>query len=86
MAVVDQVQTPTLVVHSEDDLRCPLEQAHRYYAALKMRGVPTELVVFPGENHELSRAGTPHHRKQRFEHILNWWARYLPTEANPARS
>ncbi|MCU1574369.1 MAG: peptidase [Micrococcaceae bacterium] len=84
MAVVDQVQTPTLVLHSEDDLRCPVEQAHRYYTALKMGGVPTELVVFPGENHELSRSGTPHHRKQRFEHILNWWSRYLPTEANPA--
>ena len=70
MAQVDQVRTPALVIHSEDDLRCPVEQAHRYYTALKLRGVETELLVFPGENHELSRSGTPHHRKQRFEHIL----------------
>uniref|UniRef100_UPI0039F0BA5B alpha/beta hydrolase family protein n=1 Tax=Sinomonas sp. G460-2 TaxID=3393464 RepID=UPI0039F0BA5B len=83
MACVDAVTTPTLVVHSEEDWRCPIEQAQRYYAALRLRGVETELLVFPGENHELSRSGTPHHRKQRFEHILRWWARHLPTDANP---
>ncbi|MCH6470368.1 S9 family peptidase [Sinomonas terrae] len=83
MAFVGQVETPCLVVHSEEDWRCPIEQAQRYYAALKLRGVEAELLVFPGENHELSRSGTPHHRRQRFEHILRWWARYLPTAANP---
>ncbi|NUP74345.1 MAG: S9 family peptidase, partial [Sinomonas sp.] len=85
MARVEDVATPTLVKHSEEDWRCPIEQAQRYYAALKLRGIDTELLVFPGENHELSRSGTPHHRKQRFEHILRWWARHLPTDANPAR-
>ncbi|WP_427017776.1 S9 family peptidase [Pseudarthrobacter sp. P1] len=84
MAQVGSVRTPTLVVHSENDLRCPLEQAQRYYTALKMQGVPTAMLVFLGENHELSRTGTPHHRKQRFEAILDWWARHLPTAANPA--
>ncbi|PTT61701.1 S9 family peptidase [Arthrobacter sp. HMWF013] len=81
---VDRVRTPTLVVHSEDDLRCPLEQGQRYYTALKRRGVETGLLVFPGEDHELSRSGTPNHRRQRFEHVLDWWARFLPTAANPA--
>ncbi|MFI5086070.1 MAG: S9 family peptidase [Actinomycetales bacterium] len=85
MAVVDQVRTPTLVIHSEEDLRCPIEQGQRYYAALKARDVPAELLIFPGENHELSRAGRPLHRKSRFDHILRWWARYLPTAANPVR-
>ncbi|WP_138413653.1 alpha/beta hydrolase family protein [Sinomonas gamaensis] len=84
MACVDDVRTPTLVIHSEEDWRCPIEQAQRYYAALKLSGVVTELLVFPGENHELSRSGTPHHRKQRFEHILRWWGRHLPTAANPS--
>ncbi|WP_052207645.1 alpha/beta hydrolase family protein [Sinomonas humi] len=83
MAFVGQVETPCLVVHSEEDWRCPIEQAQRYYAALKLRGVETGLLVFPGENHELSRSGTPHHRRERFEHILRWWGRYLPTAANP---
>ncbi|WP_426225939.1 S9 family peptidase [Pseudarthrobacter sp. DSP2-3-2b1] len=81
---VDQVRTPTLVIHSENDLRCPLEQGQRYFTALKRRGIETGLLVFPGEDHELSRSGTPKHRRQRFEHILRWWAKFLPTAANPA--
>ncbi|MEJ1114895.1 S9 family peptidase [Paenarthrobacter sp. CCNWLY172] len=84
MAVVGAVQTPTLVVHSENDLRCPIEQGQRYYSHLKAQGVETALLVFPGEDHELSRSGTPHHRKQRFDHILGWWARHLPTASNQA--
>nr|WP_217500980.1 S9 family peptidase [Arthrobacter sp. C9C5] len=84
MARVEQVRTPTLVIHSEDDLRCPVEQGQRYFTALKQRGVEAAFLVFPGENHELSRSGTPHHRRQRFEQILQWWSRHLPTAANPA--
>lgn len=82
-AKIGDVRTPAFVIHSEEDLRCPIEQAQRYYTALKMQGVETELLIFPGETHELSRAGSPWHRRQRFEHILRWWAKYLPTAANP---
>lgn len=78
MAVVGQVTTPTLVMHSELDFRCPLEQATRYYAALKRQGTEAELLVFPGENHELTRAGQPRHRVQRFDAVLDWWSRHLP--------
>ncbi len=77
-AFVHQVTTPTLVLHSENDLRCPLSQGERYYAALKRQGVETELLIFPGENHELSRSGRPRHRLQRFEAVLDWWERHLP--------
>jgi dipeptidyl aminopeptidase/acylaminoacyl peptidase len=77
-AVVGQVTTPTLVLHSELDLRCPLPQAESYYSSLKRNGVDAELVIFPGENHELSRSGRPRHRRQRFEIILDWWSRMLP--------
>lgn len=80
MAVVDQVTTPTLVIHSELDFRCPLEQATRYYAALKRNGTDAEMLVFPGENHELTRSGQPRHRVQRFAAVLDWWARHLPTQ------
>lgn len=83
MATVRSVRTPSLVIHSEEDLRCPVEQGQRYFTALKQQGVDAAFLVFPGENHELSRSGTPHHRKQRFEEILRWWSRYLPTRANP---
>ncbi|MGA4670636.1 S9 family peptidase [Propionibacteriaceae bacterium Y1923] len=81
MAVVDQVRTPTLVVHSEEDYRCPLEQAQRYFSALKRRGVQAQLLVFPGENHELTRSGSPRHRVERFEHVMRWWATHLPVAA-----
>lgn len=76
-AIAHQVTTPTLVIHSEDDLRCPLSQGERYYSALQRQGVEAELLVFPGENHELSRSGRPRHRLQRFEAVLDWWGRHL---------
>lgn len=78
MAVVDRVRTPTLVMHSELDFRCPLDQATRYYSALKRTGVETEMLIFPGEDHELTRAGRPQHRVQRFEAVREWWRRHLP--------
>ena len=83
-AVVGDVRTPTLVLHSANDLRCPLGQAERYYAALKRNGVDAELLIFPGEDHELSRSGRPRHRAQRFDAILDWWARHLPSAENRA--
>ncbi len=81
-ARIGSVRTPALVIHSEEDLRCPIEQAQRYYTALRKQGVPTELLIFPGETHELSRSGSPWHRRQRFEHILRWWADWLPSRVN----
>jgi len=72
-----QIEIPMLIVHSEQDWRCPVEQAQRLFVALKTRGVPTELLLFPGEGHELSRSGRPSHRVARFEAILDWWSRHL---------
>src|SRR4051812_12153980 len=82
MAAVARIETPTLVIHSEEDWRCPVEQGQRLYVALKRRDVPTELLLFPGEGHELSRSGRPKHRLARLEHVLRWWARWLPTAQN----
>ena len=73
----DQIRTPTMVIHSERDFRCPLEQGQRLFARLKRNGVTTRFLVFPGEGHELTRSGQPRHRVQRFEHILDWWAEHL---------
>ncbi len=71
------VKTPTLIIHSENDLRCPMEQAEQWFVALKLQGVPTELVRFPDENHELSRSGKPKHREERLRHMLRWFERWL---------
>ncbi|MBC7589699.1 MAG: S9 family peptidase [Salinibacterium sp.] len=76
-AVAHLVDTPTLVIHSEDDLRCPISQAETWYATVKLNGVESEMLVFPGEDHELSRAGRPRHRVQRFDAIVEWFGRYL---------
>lgn len=81
LAHAGSITTPTLVIHSEQDWRCPLEQGTRLYVELKRRGVPTELLLFPGEGHELSRSGRPKHRRARLEHVLRWWARWLPVGA-----
>ncbi|MDT0164281.1 S9 family peptidase [Actinotalea sp. AC32] len=81
MAQVHRVRTPTLVIHSEQDWRCPVEQGQRWFVELKRRGVDAELLLFPGEGHELTRSGRPAHRVARFEHVLAWWARHLPVTA-----
>jgi dipeptidyl aminopeptidase/acylaminoacyl peptidase len=71
------VRTPTLVVHSAQDLRCPIDQGESLYMALKRLGVPTELVRFPDESHNLSRGGKPWHRVYRIDRYLDWFGRWL---------
>ncbi len=72
-----RITTPTLVLHSEADWRCPPEQAEQLFSQLVRAGVPTEMVRFPDEGHELSRSGKPKHRVERFEVVLDWHARHL---------
>ena len=74
---VDRVKTPTLIVHSEEDLRCPIEQGEQWFTALKLNGVETEFVRIPGENHELSRSGKPKHREERLCHLVRWMKTHL---------
>jgi dipeptidyl aminopeptidase/acylaminoacyl peptidase len=74
---VNNIRTPVLIIHSENDLRCPIEQAEQLYTALMLRGVETRFVRFPEENHELSRSGKPSRRIQRFEEQLAWFGRFL---------
>jgi dipeptidyl aminopeptidase/acylaminoacyl peptidase len=77
LSYADQITVPMLILHSEHDWRCPIEQAQRLFVALKLRGVPAEMLIFPAESHELSRAGRPSHRLARFEALLEWWSRHL---------
>jgi dipeptidyl aminopeptidase/acylaminoacyl peptidase len=74
---LDKITTPLLIMHSEDDLRCPIAQAEELFAGLRWLKRDVEMVRFPGEGHEMSRSGAPLHRKQRFEVILEWFDRYL---------
>ncbi len=68
------VRTPLLLVHSEEDWRCPIEQAEQFFSAIKRVGqAHVELLRFPGEGHELSRSGRPDRRVMRLEAILGWF-------------
>ncbi|SEB04390.1 S9 family peptidase [Paenibacillus sp. 276b] len=77
LAYVGNVSTPLLILHGEQDLRCPIEQAEQLYVALKRRKQTTRFVRFPGANHELSRGGHPHLRVRRLEHIAGWFNEHL---------
>ena len=77
LTYAENINTPLLIIHSEDDLRCPMEQAEQLFVALKKLRREVRFVRFPGENHEMSRSGRPRHRLERFRHILEWFAQYL---------
>ncbi|MGA1872400.1 MAG: S9 family peptidase [Thermoplasmatota archaeon] len=70
-------RTPTLVIHSENDLRCAMEQDEQVYIALKKLGVPTELLRFPDSPHGLSRMGRTDRRIVRLEHLKEWFDRFV---------
>ncbi|MFO7941380.1 MAG: S9 family peptidase [Bacillota bacterium] len=78
---MDAVDTPTLVIHSEEDNRCPVEQGEQVYSTLKSQGVETEMIRYPKESHGLSRGGHPWHRIHRVERILEWFGRYISNSA-----
>jgi dipeptidyl aminopeptidase/acylaminoacyl peptidase len=71
------IETPVLIVHSENDLRCNIEQGELLFNLLRVMGKDVEMLRFPAESHELSRSGSPLHRVVRFEAILEWFGRYL---------
>jgi dipeptidyl aminopeptidase/acylaminoacyl peptidase len=72
------VTTPTLVIHSEGDLRCNVEQSEQVFAALKLREIPTRFVRYPSTtSHGLSRYGPPDLRLHRLAQYLDWWKKYL---------
>lgn len=71
------VKTPTLFIHSDEDFRCPYFEGIQMYGALMEQDVETRLVMFKGENHELSRGGKPKHRIKRLEEITDWIFKYF---------
>jgi len=74
LAYFGKVRTPTLIIHSEGDLRCNVEQAEQVFAALTLRGVATRLIRYPRTtSHGMSRTGPPDMRQHRLNAILGWW-------------
>ncbi|MFT8412659.1 MAG: S9 family peptidase [Schleiferilactobacillus perolens] len=76
LAYVDQAKTPILILHGEEDHRCPIGQGEEFYTSLKLHDVETEFVRYPGSNHELSRSGFPNLRIDRMNRIMDWFGKH----------
>jgi dipeptidyl aminopeptidase/acylaminoacyl peptidase len=84
---VANVTTPTMYVLGDQDYRTPpADGGEMMFRALKYRKIPTVMVRFPRENHELSRSGEPKHRVERLQHIVGWMDQWLQGKKNPAYS
>ena len=77
-----KVKTPTLILHSDNDYRVPIEQGEQWFRALKHYGVNTEIVFFPRENHNLTRTGEPKHLVESLNWQLYWFDRFLNGNAS----
>jgi dipeptidyl aminopeptidase/acylaminoacyl peptidase len=77
ISYVDKITTPLLIIHSENDLRCPIEQAEQMFTALKYLEREVGFVRIPEESHDLSRSGTPTRRRARLHHIVGWFDSHL---------
>jgi dipeptidyl aminopeptidase/acylaminoacyl peptidase len=82
---VSQVKTPTLVLHSDNDYRVPLEQGEQWFRALQHYGVTSEFVIFPRENHNLTRTGEPKHLVESLKWQCYWFERFLDGNENAHR-
>ncbi len=77
MKYIKNCKTPMLVIHNENDMRCPIEQSEQVFVALKRLGIDTAFVRFPDEFHGLSRGGRNDRRVARLDHILDWFETHL---------
>jgi dipeptidyl aminopeptidase/acylaminoacyl peptidase len=73
ISLAPHMQTPLLIEHSEQDYRVPIEQAEQLFQALRLMKKKVELVRWPREGHELSRAGEPRHRIERIRRMIEWF-------------
>jgi len=77
MTYIEKCTTPLLIIHSESDLRCNIEQGDQMFTALKYLKRDVEYVRFPEEPHGLSRHGRPDRREARLKFIIDWFNKYL---------
>ena len=71
------INTPLLILHSEKDMRCPIDQGELLYIALKHDGKDVKMVRFPESSHGLSRAGIPSLRESRLNYIVNFMCEHI---------
>ena len=81
LTYADEIDTPLLIQHAEQDLRCPITQAEQMFSVLRSLKRPVRLMRVPGESHELTRSGAPFRRIENIERISDWFVHYLVDEA-----
>jgi dipeptidyl aminopeptidase/acylaminoacyl peptidase len=78
ISYINTVKTPMMFILGESDYRTPPGAGgEQMFRALKFRKIPTVMVRFPNESHELSRSGQPWHRVERLQHIVGWFDHWL---------
>jgi dipeptidyl aminopeptidase/acylaminoacyl peptidase len=85
LTYASNVETPVLLMHGEDDARCPIEQSEQYFVALKRLGKEVEFVRFPGSAHSLLRSGHPRLREEYLSRMLGWFESYLDVGERAAK-
>jgi dipeptidyl aminopeptidase/acylaminoacyl peptidase len=74
---VEDIRTPLLILHSDNDFRAPVSDAEQLFTALRRLRRRVQFVRYPREGHELSRSGEPKHRIDRLNRIVGWFDKYL---------
>jgi len=84
LRMIDQIETPLLILHGTEDYRCSFEQAEQFFIAMKDRRpeIPVRLVAFPGENHEITRTGNTFNQMYHLKEIVSWFELYLSRGGN----
>jgi dipeptidyl aminopeptidase/acylaminoacyl peptidase len=83
LAYANDIHTPLLILHSEQDYRAPIIGAEQLYGALRRLGRTVGFVRYPREGHELSRSGEPKHRVDRLNRVVDWFDQHATGEAKP---
>jgi dipeptidyl aminopeptidase/acylaminoacyl peptidase len=76
---IDDIKVPVLLLHGYDDYRCSFEQSEQFLVAMKDRNpdIPVRLIMFPGENHEITRKGSPQNQVRHLSEIVEWFKKHL---------
>lgn len=84
LAYADNIRTPLMIIHSDNDFRVPISDGEQLFASIKLRGGEVEFIRYPRDGHELSRSGEPEHRASRLQHMVRWFDKYCKAEQEPS--
>ena len=82
ISYIDHFKVPLLILHAYQDYRCGFEQAEQVFIPMKERNpeIPCRMVMFPNENHGMTRNGKLYHQVRHLQEMTNWFVKYLIEE------